>query len=245
VRQKKRSTGSGRQLLDLKARIRAESDPESRLRLRRKEALLLAQLGNLPEALSRADQLLREAPEHPPTQLLMADLLAMDGSWKKSLDAFLAAGQMARQLGEAGRAEKINLGPCYRIAEGLELLDICSEVVSGYSSRLSAVLRWRLARLGGDPIRRGPSKMPEGHAGGIWLLEACWRGRRQLAELQEAARDWPAAEPEWRWRMVVEGHAIASRAGLSTRRWVRLAREASGDIKDPRFAAERKALLSG
>ena len=242
---KRRSTGSGRQLLDLKARIRAEPDPESRLKLRRKEVLLLAQLGNLPEAMSRAALLLREMPEHPPTRLLIADLHAMDGDWKKSLDAFFEAAELAGKLDQAERAEKILLAPCYRIAEGLELLDICSEVVSRCSSKLSAVLRWRLARLDGDPIRPGPSKMPEGLAGGVWLLEACWRGRKPLGGLLETVRDWPASEPEWRWRMVVEGHAIASRAGLSTRRWVRLAREVGGDIKDPRFARERKALLSG
>ena len=176
------------------------------------------------------------------------DVLARLGRWNDSLEAFSGAAAAAGRADQPDRARHLSLGPLYLMAEGLGRYGVCGRALRGNGTELARALRQRLSRLTGKATQPtpGPSVAPEtGHLPGlILLLESCWRGRTNPGELLDVISDWPRTEREWRWRCIAEGAAIASSAGHSLRKWVKLARGFGEAVPDPRYEEERAWLLS-
>ncbi len=231
----------GRRLMALRGRLASETDRKARGPLRLREMRLLAELGNTEAALEAADSLAADEPDWPRGLAAAADLRCRAGDWRGGEELFRRAAGAASERRDADGAERIRLGPLYRLLEARGAFREAADVAGG-PSPLARVLLARARRLAGSP-GIAVAVEGEGLAGRLAALEAAHRGAspRPLLEL---VRSWGGGEPEWRWRVLVEGVRLWESEGLETGAWRRPLRETDGPLPDPRYRRERRELES-
>jgi hypothetical protein len=234
----KTPSASGRQLVSVTSKLAVEKAPGNREALWHKKVRLLVELGNVSAALEAAGDYSLEFPGEAAPGLVTADLLCRQGRWAEALSRF----ESARDIMVAGRmgpgARKLDLGPIFRLNEALGNAGACLRLSDGPES-LASVLKARTWRRAGTA-----SQLPAPHgddpvAERLLQLERAWRGEgvRELPEIVEA---WGKSEPEWRWRVLVEGLSLFHDFHLPITPWRKLQAEMSrGVVLDPRFKAER------
>lgn len=220
---------SGCQLLALKNRIREETDCAIKIRLRQREVKILLELGQTSQAISAAGELPRDG-----TGLsILGDALCRGSRWKEAEAVFEAARKARLEEGYETRALALARGPLFLLAEARRDWQRCSQLAD------LPVLASRVSRLsGGSPVPPNTDGFP-------WetlaLLERCHAGSDPRG-LLGAVMVWGRGEREWKWRVMYEGVALCSAAGVLTQQWRRHFRSISGMVLDPRWPGERKAL---
>jgi hypothetical protein len=230
----------GRQLLNLKGRLSTESDPEQIRALRRKEIRLLLSMGQRDEAAVRAHAMVTDYPEWPEAHSLKADVLCRRRDWHGAGEEFGRAAELHLKAGETAKAARLMHGPLFRQAETESRFERCMELAMLPGFRVP-VLEWRARRLAGQLADRPSCPGDDYPWGALMLLEDAWRGG-SAKELLGIVDDWPGSEPEWRWRVLVEGVRIWLRQDLDIRRWEKLLRKTERPVLDPRFDSEARWL---
>ena len=235
--------GAGRKLMALRQRMPG-ANPYELGRMRAQAIRLLFRLGNPEAAVKEARLLCDEQPGKAYSWMVMGDACAMAGAWREALDSFVRASVLRREAGQIEDAVRTELGPAYRMAEGLGELDLCLDLTGrGGGGLLGDMLLSRASRLSGKAS--GNPAVPPG-AGflieGIHILESCHRGAKPW-RLPDLVLDWGPAEPEWRWRLLAEGVMLFRDCGLAVSPWKKTLDLFEGPVLDPRFTGERKAVL--
>ncbi len=233
---------AGRQLLNLKRRLSTESEPEEIRALRRKEIRLLLSLGQRDEAAARGAALVSDYPEWPEAHSLKADVLCRLRDWRGADEEFGRAAELHLKAGHAAKAARLMQGPLFRQAEADGRFDRCIEL-SMLPGFRAPVLEWRARRLSGESTDRPPDPRADYPWGALMLLELAWHGG-SAEGLRGAVDDWPGSEPEWRWRVLVEGVRIWLERDLDSRRWKKLIRKTERPVLDPRYYSEARWLDS-
>jgi hypothetical protein len=222
----------GCQLLALKNRLRQETDPDVKLKLRQREVKILHELGQMPQAISAA----RALPPDGTGLSILADVLCRGSRWKEAESVFEAARRVRMDEGSEARVKALARGPLFLLAEARKDWARCAELAD------LPVLAARVARLSGGESEPGD---PAGQEGFPWdtlaMLEAC-HGGADPESLPLALQAWGRGEREWKWRVVFEGAILSAAAGLNPGPWRRLFRSMDGVVLDPRWPTERKAL---
>ena len=226
----------GRQLLSIRNRISAVSDPLGIRKLRRKEIRVLLQLGNLSAAREICRELVSDNPSWPPGYSIMADLACHSGKWEEGERLFERAAVEHEAAGNIQAALKLRTGPVFRLAEARGDHEKCLSLCSG-EGELNSVLRIRSERQGGSKDTKLPDGMQDWLAERLLMLESAWRGMQQ-PELLQIAVDWSNNEPEWRWRFIVESMLVWKRDGLDPDGWKKPLRNTVCPVLDPRFHKE-------
>ena len=230
----------GKRLLVTRNRIRSESDPESILKLRKREIRLLTDLGQLDEACKSCSKLLEDFAELPQAYSIMADLLCRMGHWKEAEELFETSAELHRDTGDLKSAERLRRGPLYRLAEAGRDYSRCRELAGKYDD-LGSVLKVRAERQLGESTEKLPEPVDNRLAERLAQLEKAWNGRNPRG-LLDTGLDWGSTEPEWRWRFIVESIELWSRSGLDTAKWKRAIRDTVCPVLDPRFNDEWRRL---
>ncbi len=235
--------GAGRKLMALRQRMPG-ANPYELGRIRAQAIRLLFRLGNPDAAVAEARLLCDEQPGKAYSWMVLGDACATAGAWRDALDSFVRASVLRREAGQIEDAVRTELGPAYRMAEGLGELGLCLDLSGrGGGGLLGDTLRSRASRLSGKAS--GNPAVPPG-AGflieGIHVLESCHRGAKPY-QLPDLVLDWGSAEPEWRWRLLAEGVALFRDCGLAMSPWKKTLDFFEEPVLDPRFTSERKAVL--
>lgn len=225
----------GRQLLSLKNRIASERDEARLKKLRKKEVLLLAELGNFTEALAFGKRLISDYSGWPAGHAFLADISCRAGRWKEAEDLFKKAANLHDELGNVDSAIRLRTGPIFRLTEARSDFCGCLELC-GNDSELEIVLSARSRRRLGEKIPL-PSAGYDRLAGHLLILERAWQGASSNCLLDEAL-EWEGAEPEWRWRFLVESIDIWQNQELNIRKWLKPVRKTVCPVLDPRFSKE-------
>lgn len=238
----KDQASAGRKLVSLRQRM-AEANPYELGRMRAQAIRLLFQLGNAEAAMDEARLLCGEQPEKAYSWMVFGDACAMAGAWSDALDAFLRAATARRGAGQPEDAVRTELGPAYRMAEGLGEYDKCLGLTGlPGSGLLGETLRSRTLRLMGRD-----SSIPAAPTGsgplveGIHILESCHRGAKPF-RLPDLVLDWGQSEPEWRWRLLAEGVILYRDGGFQLGDWKKAMTLLEEPVLDPRFKAESKTV---
>lgn len=233
----------GRQLLATRNRLRDEQDLGARLKLLRREVRLLVSLGDMNSAAESADRLLEENPHLPAAFSIKADLACRNGNWQSAEELFGKAEEEYLILGDTAGAERLGTGPLFRLAEARGDFQECRRLCNG-TGDLKTVLAARCARLSGSSGGPALPVSDDPLAFRLSRIEASWRGGAPR-DLLDLAVDWQGTEPEWRWRLIVEGIELWKRRGLNPRPWKRPVRETVCPVLDPRFHDEWRQLSHG
>jgi hypothetical protein len=235
------SAGSGgRQLLDLGRRISAETDPDVLRVLRRREVRILVSMGQREEAASRAGKLAGDFPLWPEAHALLGDILCRVRDWKGAEAGFRTAVGLHSEAGDAAKAARLAQGPLYRLTEAVGDYRECMRLAA-WPGFTSPVLASRAGRLAGSPSDP-PDESGDGYPSEALLeLELAWRGG-DGSRLPLLVRDWPGFEPEWRWRVLVEGVRIWRDRKRDCRIWRKPLGDTERPVLDPRFDTEAAAL---
>jgi hypothetical protein len=165
--------------------------------------------------------------------------------WTEAAEEFEKAAMLHRESGEFQKAAKIMLGPLFRLAEAgedyVKCLDLSSDPECRGSGQLASVLHCRALRMHGQ-ASAVPDEAPENDpAAALALLERAWRGsspRPLLASVNE----WNRSEPEWRWRVMVEGVGLWLERSLDLGQWRRPLKNTDHPVADPRYTGEKQWL---
>jgi tetratricopeptide (TPR) repeat protein len=237
------SSSAGRQLLSVNTRLSTETAPDARESLWKRKVRLLADQGNPSAVMESIDALRRELPGSAQAHLTAADAMSRLGRWDDALASFLEAVRIMKGAGDVDGARKLELGPVYRLYEAFGNHGACIEMAHG-SEPIALVLRARAWRRGGAPSSP-PMFVGDGRlASALLLLEQSWAGENARL-LPATVDDWGRQEPEWRWRVLVEGIQIYREIGFRIEPWRKLHAELSRTpVLDPRFPAERKSTAA-
>jgi hypothetical protein len=236
----KTSSASGRQLLSVTARLASDTAPGDREALWRKKIRILLDLNNPGSALEAAGEFHREFPGQASPELVLADVFSRLGRWREALARFESARDILVRGGNGPAARKLDLGPVFRLNEALGNAAACLRLTEGHEA-LAAVLKARTWRRAGTASALTWSAPDDPVAGNLLKLERAWRGEG-IRTLPEVVDEWGKAEPEWRWRVLVEGISLFRDAHMPITPWKKLQAELSrGMVLDPRFGAERRA----
>lgn len=224
----------GCQLLALKNRLRQETDPLVKAKLRQREVKILLELGQVSAAVSAA----RALPADGTGLSILADALCHGNRWTEAESVFEEARLSRIREGSDAKARALARGQLLHMAEARKDWARCSELAD------LPVLVARVARLsGGKPERLELT----GEYGFPWttltILEMC-HGGADLSALPAALKEWGRGEREWKWRVVFESAFLAAEAGLNLAPWRRPFQSIEGVVLDPRWPSERKALKS-
>ncbi len=218
------------------------SDPSELRKLRRREIRVLLQLGNLPAAGDICRALILDNPSWPPGYSIMADLACHSGKWDEGERLFEKAAHEHEAAGNIEAAQRLRIGPIYRLAEARDDFDKCLSLCSG-EGELNSVLKTRSERHIGSNKTNLPEDVQDWLAQSLLMLESAWRGLKQPGLLRIAA-EWLNNEPEWRWRFIVESMAIWERGGLDLDGWKNPMRSTVCPVLDPRFHKEWRNLFN-
>jgi len=231
----------GRRLLAVHNLILSEGDPSKRMKLRKEEVALLAELGNISAALSSAEALVARYPEWPAGHAAAADIACRAGRWMEAEELFARAAELHRTSGREDACERLRTGPLYRLAEARGDHARCLERCAS-PGELATVLTARSMRLLGR-LTDLPASCAEPLSRRLLMLESAWAGG-DTAALPETALEWGGPEPEWRWRFIVEGLDLHVSRGGSASDWRQAVAETKYPILDPRFGKERNRFTS-
>ena len=208
-------------------------------KLRRREIRILLQLGNLSLAGDICNKLVSDNPLWPPGYSLMADLACHSGKWEEGEQLFERAAAEHETAGNLKAALRLRTGPVFRLAEARGDTEKCLSLCPG-EGELESILRIRSERqLGSNEAEGAQSRLAQQ----LHLLESAWRGSRQH-ELLNTAVEWSNAEPEWRWRFIVEGMNIMKRDGFDPGGWKGPVRSTVCPVLDPRFHKEWRNIFN-
>lgn len=238
----KEKASLGRRLMAVRQRLAVEGSPGEVMDLRAKAMRLLLALGNVAGAVAEARTMVSADPDDPRAATVLGDALCYAGLWGEALEAFSTAAGIRRRAGQESEASRIELGPAYRIAEGLGRYGRCMELTAG-GGILASVLHARASRLAGvqavlPPLER---EADDRLIGGIHYLESSLRGASPVV-LPDLVMDWGPSEPEWRWRLLFEGVRLFESRLLPLSRWKKAWRSSGERLLDPRWAGEASAL---
>lgn len=234
----KTPSSSGRQLLMVTAKLASESSRGEREALWRKKIRLLLDLDNPSSALEAAEEFLAEFEGAPQAGLARADVLCRTGNWDLALSGFEEARDRMIAIGLVHGARKLDLGPLFRLSEALGNQAACLRLAEG-PEPLAAVLRMRTWRRAGTSLEVPLQEADDPLTEGIAKLERAWAGEG-VEDLPSMVEDWGRAEPEWRWRVLVEGIGLFRNSSISVAPWRKLQAElARSVVLDPRFGPER------
>lgn len=231
----------GRRLLAVHNLILSEGDPSRKMKLRKEEVALLAELGNISAALSSAEALVSYYPDWPAGHAAAADIACRAGRWTEAEELFCRAAELHRVAGREQACQRLETGPLYRLAEARGDYARCLELC-GSTGELAMVLKARSMRLLGR-VADLPTCCLEPLPIRLLLLESAWAGG-DTAALPDAALEWGGPEPEWRWRFIVEGLDLHVSRGGSASDWRQAVAETKYPILDPRFGRERNHFTS-
>ena len=232
----------GRQLLSIRNRISSVSDPSELRKLRRREIRVLLQLGNLSAAVDICREMILDNPSWPPGYSIMADLVCHSGKWDEGERLFERAAHEHEGAGNVKAAQRLRMGPVYRLAEARDDYKKCFSLCEG-EGELNGVLRTRSERQSGSKDTRLPAETQDWLAERLLMLESAWR-RMKHPELLGTAVDWSSTEPEWRWRFIVESMEILKRDGLDLNGWKKPVRSTVCPVLDPRFHKEWRNVFN-
>jgi len=197
-------------------------------------------MGQREEAVSRARALAADHPRWPEAHSLLGDVLCRIRDWKGAEAGFRLAVGLHAEAGAAEKAAKLAQGPLFRLVEAGGDFRECTRLAA-WPGFASPVLGCRAGRLAGSPSEP-PGEAPDDYPSGALLeLERAWRGGDE-SRLPALVRDWPGFEPEWRWRVLVEGVGIWQDRKRDCRIWGKPLGETVRPVLDPRFDAEAAAL---
>lgn len=232
----------GRQLLSIRNRISTLTDTSELRKLRRKEIRVLLLLGNLPAAGDICRELVSDNPSWPPGYSIMADLACHSGKWNEGESLFEKAANEHEAAGNVKAAQRLRMGPVYRLAEARDDFEKCLSLCPG-EGELSSILRIRSERHRGNHESRLPDGTQDWLAQRLLMLESAWRGIQQ-PELLKTASEWSNTEPEWRWRFIVEGMIVWKKNELDPGEWKKTVRSTACPVLDPRFHTEWRNLFN-
>jgi len=239
------AAAAGRQLLILKSSLAREKDPAQIRLLRRKEVRILLSLGQVLQAADCARKLSSDYPRWPVAHAIHADLCCRRMQWTEAAEEFEKAATLHRESGEFQKAAKVMLGPLFRLAEAGEDYGKCLELSSDPDCRgngqLASVLHCRALRIHGQ-ASVVPDETFENHTiATLALLERAWRGSSPRS-LVASVNDWHRSEPEWRWRVMVEGVGLWLERNLDLGQWRRPLKNTDHPVADPRYTGEKRWL---
>jgi len=239
------AAAAGRQLLILKSSLARERDPAQIRQLRRKEVRILLSLGQVSQAADCARKLSSDYSEWPVAHSIHADLCCRRMQWMEAAEEFEKAAMLHRESGEFQKAAKIMLGPLFRLAEAGEdygrCLELSSDPECGGTGRLASVLHCRALRIHGQASAVPDGTFEDDPAAALALLERAWRGRSPRP-LLASVNEWHRSEPEWRWRVMVEGVGLWLERNLDLGQWRRPLKNTDHPVADPRYTGEKRWL---
>jgi len=231
----------GRRLLYLRSRLKDEQRNGAEKKLRRKLIKVLLQLNSREDAAEEAGILVRKWPEWPAARSIAADIQCRRGNWAEARVLFGEARDLFISIGDLEGAGRLETGPLYRLAEAGEDTESCISLSRG-ESPLKRVLAARAFRRSGREVPVIEAVNNNTLASGLKVLEDGWAGSIPPEDLLRTALDWGDSEPEWRWRLIVEGIQIWQRLGLSTEHWKGPLKATSCPVLDPRWSKEWRKL---
>ena len=172
----------------------------------------------------------------------MADLACHSGKWDEGERLFERAAGEHEAAGNIKAAQRLRIGPVYRLAEARDDHEKCLSLCSG-EGELNSVLKIRSERQIGSKDTGLPEGIQDSLAQRLLTLESAWRGMRQPGLLRIAA-EWLNNEPEWRWRFIVEGMLLWQRDGLDLDGWKKPVRSTACPVLDPRFHKEWRNVFN-
>ena len=229
-------------MLSLRNRINSVTEPSEMRKLRRREIRILLQLGNLSLAGDICNKLVSDNPSWPPGYSIMADLACHSGKWDEGESLFERAAHEHEAAGNVKAAQRLRMGPVYRLAEARDDHEKCLSLCAG-EGELNRVLTTRSERQSGGKETRLPAGTQDWLAERLLMLESAWRGL-QHPELLQTAIDWSNTEPEWRWRFIIESMEILKRDGLDLNGWKKPVRSTVCPVLDPRFHKEWRNVFN-
>ena len=231
----------GRRLLYLRSRIRASARSASTKKLRRKLIRVLLELNDTTGAGEEAAVLVENWPEWPAARSIAGDVQCRIRNWVEAERMFREARDLYISLDDIKGAHRLETGPLYRLAEARGDEETCLSLSSG-EGPLKRVLAARAIRRSGKNHVVILDVEEDALASRLKTLEDVWRDLVPPEKLLETALEWGDGEPEWRWRLIVEGFRLWQERKLGTKAWKEPIRATACPVLDPRWGSEWREM---
>lgn len=231
----------GRRLLSLRGRLQQMQPNGSEKKLRRKLIRVLLQLNNTADAEAEARIMMSKWPSWPAARSIAADVKCRRGNWSEAEALFKEARDLYISLQDMAGADRLETGPLYRLAEARGDQEACISLAEGEQA-LKQVLAARARRRSGEIAPVPAPSEEDSLAAKLRVLEEGWADSAPMEELLKTAITWGDSEPEWRWRMVVEGIELWKYHSLRTKPWWGILKATSCPVLDPRWSKEWRKL---
>ncbi len=229
----------GRQLLSIRNRITSEEKLSSLRKLRKTEIQILTELGNISAAVASGEDLISDYPLWSAGYSVLADVLCRTRKWEEAEKLFEKAANLYEEAGNPDSATRLRMGPVYRLSEARSDFRKCLKLCRT-DNELAAVLQVRCRRQMNQKASL-PEACADWLAGKLLLLEQVRQGSSPYRLFDEVV-EWKSAEPEWRWRFIVESIYIWQSQNLNTEKWRKPVKDTIRPVLDPRFTKEWSKL---
>jgi len=229
-----KTRNAGRQLLILKNRMKTIENSSKIPSMRRREAVLLLELGQRDQAVAVAASLAEADDDRGSGLAFLADILASCGRWAAAREKFTAAAEMCAEKGRKEKAFSLAAGPLFLLAEAVKDYETCLLVaplplLKSRALRLKGLEPEKTPQPGNSPWRE------------LWALEEVHVSGK-VSLLDGILDNWKSGEAEWRWRILFEGAFLEFKSGTVSKQWGVYLRETGKRVLDPRYPGERSAL---